>query len=522
MIILGAALKYESMGCSVLPIQANKKPYVAWEKYQKEKATPELIKTWWDKYPTANVAIVTGKLSKVSVVDTDSDEAKAKLDELLPDSFITPMAKTPHGGLHYYFQHENGLGNSVGFMDKTDFRGEGGYIIAPPSKGYSWLPNLSIDEIDPAFLPLFLKKALETSSKDQAAHAIKDLSFSKGTRDEDLFHSALNLFKGGASLEEVQKTVLNLAKACTPPFPPEEALAKVGSAFERTRKKERNLTQEIRGWIGITEGEFQTREVFEELNISREDKAKVSVILTRLVLEGLIERTGKRTGCFRRVVKEMVKMDIFSTLGEIVDIRLPLGLDKLVKTRKGEVIVIAGAKNSGKTALSLWTAMANRDNFKVTYFNSEMGEDELKERCENFKDIPFEEWRKVDFYPRSESFQDVIVPGEGNLNIIDFLEVYEDFWIIKKWIARIWKKLDGAIAIINIQKPQGRDFGWGGEGTIEKARLALAVDKGTLKIVAAKSWKGRENPNGKGITFKVVNGSEFIQTDQWSLPEKEC
>ena len=97
------------------------------------------------------------------------------------------------------------------------------------------------------------------------------------------------------------------------------------------------------------------------------------------------------------------------------------------------------------------------------------------------------------------------------------MEVYEDFWITKKWIAQIWKKLDGAIAIVNLQKPHNRDFGWGGEGTIEKARLALAVDNGTLKIVAAKSWKGDKNPNGETIKFKIVNGCKLIQVDDWSL-----
>ena len=294
----------------------------------------------------------------------------------------------------------------------------------------------------------------------------------------------------------------------------------VGLPFETgAEKRTRIITQDIRNWIEISEGEFYTRDIFDELNISREHKAQVSKILTRLSKEGLIERAGRRTGCFRRIERDLVKMDIFSTPQETLNITLPFGIDEIVKTREGEVIVVAGAKNSGKTAFSLWTAIENRDWFEVHYFNSEMGEDELKERCENFTDIPFQEWRKISFYPRSDNFQDVIVPGTGKLNIIDFMEVYEDFWITKKWIAQIWKKLDGALAIVNLQKPHNRDFGWGGEGTIEKARLALSIDKGTLKIVSAKSWKTRENPNGKKITFKLVGGSKFIPIDDWTLAE---
>jgi len=281
-----------------------------------------------------------------------------------------------------------------------------------------------------------------------------------------------------------------------------------------------NLTQEIRNWIEFQKGEFQTRDIFDELNVARAKKAHVSKILSRLIVEQIIERsTTRRTGRFRRIERDLVKMDIFSTPQGTINIMLPFGIDEIVKTREGEVIVVAGAKNSGKTAFSLWTAIENRNTFEVHYFNSEMGEDELKERCENFTDIPFKEWGKVSFYPRSDNFQDVIVPGAGKLNIVDFMEVYEDFWITKKWIAQIWKKLDGAIAIVNLQKPHNRDFGWGGEGTIEKARLALAIDKGTVKIVSAKSWKCRENPNGKKINFKLVGGSKFIPIDDWTLPE---
>jgi len=99
--------------------------------------------------------------------------------------------------------------------------------------------------------------------------------------------------------------------------------------------------------------------------------------------------------------------------------------------------------------------------------------------------------------------------------------VYEDFWITRKYIAQIWRKLKGAIAIIGIQKPPGRDFALGGAGTIEKARLYLALESGNLKIVSAKNWKGSENPKGKNLKYKIVSGCKLIQVDNWSALEKE-
>jgi len=52
---------------------------------------------------------------------------------------------------------------------------------------------------------------------------------------------------------------------------------------------------------------------------------------------------------------------------------------------------------------------------------------------------------KFKAYERGGQFQDVIKSGEGNINIIDFLEIYENFYEISKPLAEIHKKLKGAV-----------------------------------------------------------------------------
>ena len=355
--ILRAALKYQDIGFSIIPVQKNKKPYISWEKYQKEKAETGLIKEWWNHYPIANVAIVTGEISGLNVVDIDTQKGLDVLNEMLPDSFVTPTARTPRGGWHYYCLSQNGLGNATGFIKDCDFRGQGGFIIAPPSigengKAYTWLPNLNIAGTPLASVPDPVIKILKSYTEKSQQSGIINVGFEKGIRDDTLFHTALNLLKGHMPIEEVNKVILSLAKTCQPPFPPKEGLIKVQSALKRLEKGDRNLTEEIRGWIEISQGEFYTRDIFEELNIAPNKKSTVSTILTRLASEGLIERTGRRTGCFRRIEKDLMKMDIFSASQETVNIKWPFGIDKMVKTRDGEVIVIAGAKNSGKQLLA--------------------------------------------------------------------------------------------------------------------------------------------------------------------------
>jgi len=499
----------------VIPVQKNKKPYVSWEKYQKEIAGHELIKKWWNDYPNANVAIVTGGISGLNVIDIDSQKGMEILDEMLPNSLITPIARTPRGGWHYYHQSQNGLSNATGFIEGVDFRGEGGYIIAPPSIGYSWLPDLNIKEVAPAPLPDLVIKALKSNNGKLQSGSIASMGFDKGVRDDTLYHTARSLFKGGMPVEEVNKVILSLAANCKPPFPPKESLIKVKSALQRLEKGDRNLTQEVRDWIDSTEGEFLTRDVYEELNLPKDQKGKISVILNRLISEKLIERTGRRTGCFRRIEKEAEIMNLFKAAPETVKIILPFGLHDLVKILPGNIIIIAGAVNAGKTGLLLNIIAANMNKFDIHYFNSEMGEDELTLRLQRFDDIAPKDWN---FTPRKrdQNFHDVIIPGKGNINIIDYLELYEDFWIVGKRISEIYRKLNGAIAIIALQKNPGVDVPLGGYRGIEKARLALSLEGGTLKIIKAKNWKGSKNPNGREIKFKIVNGCKLIQVDDWS------
>ncbi|MFA5643884.1 MAG: bifunctional DNA primase/polymerase, partial [Candidatus Paceibacterota bacterium] len=156
---LQAALHYLDKGFSVIPIRPDKKPFIQWQDFQKRRATAEEIRAWWTKWPMANVGIVTGEISGIFVIDCDNEEAYNKIQELLPDSFITCIAKTPRG-YHLYLIYPKGqnISNATSIIPGVDIRGEGGYIIAPPSvnvegKVYTWLPGMSIDEVAPTTIP---------------------------------------------------------------------------------------------------------------------------------------------------------------------------------------------------------------------------------------------------------------------------------------------------------------------------------------------------------------------------------
>ena len=115
---------------------------------------------------------------------------------------------------------------------------------------------------------------------------------------------------------------------------------------------------------------------------------------------------------------------------------------------------------------------------------------------------------------RSSNFADVIRPS--CLNIIDYLEISDNFYMVAEYLKQIHDKLDGGIAIVALQKDPKADQGRGGTFGLEKPRLYLNMDAGIIKIRKAKNWTHPEqNPNGLVLNYKLVAGCKFIVTNNW-------
>jgi len=172
------------------------------------------------------------------------------------------------------------------------------------------------------------------------------------------------------------------------------------------------------------------------------------------------------------------------------------------------------------TSIMLNMVKENMGRFNVNYFNSEMSAGELKVRLNKFDYIDIDQW-DFNAYARASDFHDVIKPGPENLNIIDFLECHDEFFRMGKMIKDIHDKLNGAVAIIAIQKNPNVDTGLGGFRSLEVTRLALAIDYGTVKIVKAKNFNDENgNPNGLIANFKILHGSQLMQTDDWRRDDR--
>ena len=103
---------------------------------------PRQIQLWWTFWPRANVGLRTGVV--MDVADVDSAEGWHGLRHVLGgDVPPGPQVRTGGGGRHLWFR-PTGYGNRVRLLPGLDWRGSGGYVLAPPSRhpsggDYRWI-----------------------------------------------------------------------------------------------------------------------------------------------------------------------------------------------------------------------------------------------------------------------------------------------------------------------------------------------------------------------------------------------
>jgi hypothetical protein len=156
--LLRGALIYAGRGIPVFPCEPGGKRPLTAEGFLEATTDEARIREWWARWPNANVAIPTGERSGLLVLDVDAGEgtdSMALLELSCGQPPKTSCAATGGGGVHLYFRYPSGqelraaglytqqVRNSQGLLgDGLDVRGEGGYVVAPPSstaRAYRWL-----------------------------------------------------------------------------------------------------------------------------------------------------------------------------------------------------------------------------------------------------------------------------------------------------------------------------------------------------------------------------------------------
>ena len=555
---LAAALNYLKSGYCVIPVKADKRPYIQWAEFQQRHPDMDEVYDWWEKWPSAGVAIVTGTISGLCVVDIDMKNGKdgvSSLRKVMPAyDPLNSHVKTQNNGYHLYYSQTDPRPTAPDFLDGVDFKADGGYVVATPSIGYTSvlalkerghldpLPDSIIDILQSLTGFNYLRAPARINSGENPVTnplhncdtgvfpvTSRDTFSGEGTRDHELFHVANCLVRGGMDEDRIRKCVYIYAQHCDPPFSMRDAETKIKSAINRSTKKTNSTTDEIRMWALAQDGEFSVTSCYNELQaVTKADKGLVRQALKRMVDSKEIERSGNRSGWYRRPELESPEIDVFSDDTQPLDIVYPLRVEEYFRTMPKNLIVIAGTQDAGKTAYMLRFAAMNhnRIGMPIRYMSSEMGAAELKNRLQGFDDIPdLNFWKGVDFREVSSNFADRIHPNA--INIIDYLEVSDNFYMVAGTMRTIYEKLDQGICLIAIQKDFKNDLGRGGSFSLEKPRLYLSIssnypDGNIAKIVKCKNWRKSDvNPNNRECCFTVWNGNKFQQVGGWRRKEKQ-
>jgi hypothetical protein len=269
------ALEYLKHGFSVIPIhhavdghcscgvpecdQIGKHPRVKWKKYEDALPTVEEVTGWWTQWPYANVAIITGAVSGLVVVDVDGDDGVNSVRQYggFPR---TPSVHTGKGG-HAYFQHPGfHCKNFVRQSPGLDFRGDGGYVVAPPSihasgRAYTWSRELA--SVPLAEVPEWLIGLIATPDQLKKQPAVKrnpdgwvqDLL--KGVSSGGRNHAATKLagyyLRLGLTQEQVEALLLTWNHRNDPPMEENEVrevVLKIVARVSAERNQQRNFAIE--------------------------------------------------------------------------------------------------------------------------------------------------------------------------------------------------------------------------------------------------------------------------------------
>ena len=200
---------------------------------------PEVIRAWWTRWPDANVGVATGRGLVVIDVDPRSggDDSMVDLRGQLGELPDTVEVLTGGGGRHVYLSTPVEVRNSAGVLGPgIDVRGEGGYVVAPPSghasgRSYAWEITSRPDEVDVAPAPQAWLDAMTVRPKLRVIPGAKGEPFPEGQRNASLYKRACSMRAASFDQPAILAAIMAENEArCSPPLDPAEVKGIVASA----------------------------------------------------------------------------------------------------------------------------------------------------------------------------------------------------------------------------------------------------------------------------------------------------
>ena len=254
-----AAARFAQAGIPVFPCVPGEKRPLTRRGFHDASTDPAQIGTWWRRWPAANIGVPTGRASGLLVVDVDVHgpvDGRAGFERATEAGLGQGwelLVRTPTGGMHAYYpatpetEQRSWQAGRAG----VDFRGDGGYIIAPPSartiegttafyrvEEVSTRPARTLDAgrlrdfLDRRPEPRPRPETWQPVGRGDAVRLARWLDRQDTDRNLKLFWASCRLAEGGVPLADALDAVLTAAKS---DFGPREIAATVRSAYRTVR-----------------------------------------------------------------------------------------------------------------------------------------------------------------------------------------------------------------------------------------------------------------------------------------------
>ena len=233
--MIGTALALAARGLHVFPCRPRDKRPATANGLKAGTVDQVIIRQWWRQQPDCNIGIATGQVSGIFVLDIDGDKGESGLSRLEREFGELPATVesiTGGGGRHLFFCcPERPVRNSVSVLAAgIDIRGDGGYIVSPPSihpsgRPYCWSVDFAAAiAIAPDWLLARITERANgnaTVTPPSVWRALVSDSISEGTRDNSLAKLTGYLLRRRIDAVVVRELIQALnATKCSPPLPP--------------------------------------------------------------------------------------------------------------------------------------------------------------------------------------------------------------------------------------------------------------------------------------------------------------
>lgn len=576
--LLKTSLDYTKAGLSVIPVNVDKMPaLLTWTPYQKKIAEASKVQEWFKD--GNQLAVIGGKVSgNFEIIDFDYmnattgflEEWTKNVEDIQPglvDSLL--METSPHGvhfayrcreiaipgntklaersievpgpGEHLYGhkKHEAKKINDQWSIVVThiETRGEGGYCVCSPSKGYKLKQGSFTD------IPLISKteRAILIDAARSCNQYIKPAQIQKGyqeTKSGDLlpgqdFDQRADIriilkkhgwtFRGtgndgrerwgrpgkikGFSATITDNKILFVFSSNADPFEPGQAYSPFavyaflehGGDFQAAARalsgqgygtpiKQEKTSQgrdsapgmaDTKEYIDlcISPGQkFTVDEVCKGLGCYKlDDRKNIYVYIGRLEKKGFIKKDPYKYAGYRRAVKRQA-IDLMQVEGENLPYNtiLPLELHNLITLRAKQVLQISGRYDAGKTSFVFQVVADNYQNHKIVLIVSdELSAEEIKDRFIRHG-IPLNH-PNIEIYPLEPGYEELI-PKEKSITLVDYVRANENPYETDCQIQRILHNLGEGVCIFNTQKHPDSDKPVSGQFAVHACHHIVMLD----------------------------------------------